>query len=491
MSISAKDLQAALPDLESTQCCEGLEKTVAIYRDPWGIPHIQAESRGRHVLHPGLCHSPRPPVAYGLRPPSGFGPLVRMGGALQDWTATVSCAPLAWAAPPSWTTKRLVPKPALCSTHTPLASTPFWRRQRPCPSNTNSSASRPESWESWHCLAVYKMRNSLLGTFESKLWRTRLTQVVGPEQSGHSIVAANLAQLIKGYPQGHLLTVPPGAEYQGEPLDGLAALSRETDPGSNAWSIAGEYTDSGLPLVAGDSHRGSRHSFSLLPSPYRLPRLRRQRLLSARRPRCPALLPQRVRGLGHDLRQRRYPGFVRRALPRNGRWIGVRIQRRVAASGNPAGRNPRPRRSSRLLRGRHYPPRTHHRWRPAQRPSHRHQRPRPHRRNSLGRRSPRCHARPFGWGLAPSLRPLERPRQQLRCRRCPRLLRLSARGPDPCARGRKRLACRPRLERRARVAGLHPPRRVAQSHRPGNRLCHHLQPARDRVQLSILRRARL
>ena len=105
---------------------------------------------------------------------------------------------------------------------------------------------RPEPWESWHCLAVYKMRNSLLGTFESKLWRTRLAQGVGPE---------NLAQLIKGYPQGHLLTVPPGTEYQGEPLDGLAALSRETDPGSNAWSIAGEYTDSGLPLVAGDSHR--------------------------------------------------------------------------------------------------------------------------------------------------------------------------------------------------------------------------------------------
>ena len=105
----------------------------------------------------------------------------------------------------------------------------------------------PEPWESWHCLAVYKVRNSLLGTFEPKLWRTRLAQVVGPE---------NLAQLIKGYPQGHLLTVPPGTEYQGDPLDGLAALSRrETDPGSNAWAIAGAYTDSGLPLVAGDSHR--------------------------------------------------------------------------------------------------------------------------------------------------------------------------------------------------------------------------------------------
>ena len=27
---------------------------------------------------------------------------------------------------------------------------------------------RPERWENWHCLAVYKMRNTLLGTFEPK-----------------------------------------------------------------------------------------------------------------------------------------------------------------------------------------------------------------------------------------------------------------------------------------------------------------------------------
>ena len=31
---------------------------------------------------------------------------------------------------------------------------------------------------------------------------------------------------------------------------------RETDVGSNAWSISGKLTRSGLPLVCGDSHRG-------------------------------------------------------------------------------------------------------------------------------------------------------------------------------------------------------------------------------------------
>lgn len=69
---------------------------------------------------------------------------------------------------------------------------------------------------------------------------------------------------MNGYPNGHLVTVPPGEEYDGERLDGLATLSRslseidrldEVDAGSNAWSISGDRTVTGKPLVAGDSHR--------------------------------------------------------------------------------------------------------------------------------------------------------------------------------------------------------------------------------------------
>ena len=115
----------------------------------------------------------------------------------------------------------------------------------------------PDPWEPWHCIAVYKMRNTLLGTFEPKLLRTRLAQ--------KSEVAATLASILKGYPRGHLVTVPPGEEWQGDPLEGLEELLKvagevnwldETDMGSNAFSVGGERTRSGQPLVAGDSHRG-------------------------------------------------------------------------------------------------------------------------------------------------------------------------------------------------------------------------------------------
>ena len=114
---------------------------------------------------------------------------------------------------------------------------------------------RPEPWEAWHCLAVYKVRNMLMGTFEMKLWRARLALALGPERA---------APLFRGYPDQGLVSVPPGETYGGEDLNCLDELAAavaeldwlgEGDGGSNAWVISGERTASGLPLVAGDSHR--------------------------------------------------------------------------------------------------------------------------------------------------------------------------------------------------------------------------------------------
>ena len=78
---------------------------------------------------------------------------------------------------------------------------------------------------------------------------------MGPEKA---------AALFQDSPQGTLVTTPPGETYQGPPLDcldDLAAVAAqlnwlgEVDGGSNAWVISGARTASGLPLLAGDSHR--------------------------------------------------------------------------------------------------------------------------------------------------------------------------------------------------------------------------------------------
>ena len=44
MPVNKKDLQAALPDVKTTQYFPALEHPVTIHRDPWGIPHIKAQS---------------------------------------------------------------------------------------------------------------------------------------------------------------------------------------------------------------------------------------------------------------------------------------------------------------------------------------------------------------------------------------------------------------------------------------------------------------
>ena len=255
MPITRQDLRASLPDVESTQRCPALQTSVTIHRDPWGIPHIKAASepdlffaQGFATAQDRLWHMDfdRHQALGRWSEFAGAAGLARdrlLRAAGMGRTAQLDYA----AAGPE--------ARAMLDAYTAGVNA-FVETTDALPVEYALLDAEPEPWESWHCIAVYKMRNSLLGTFEPKLWRTRLAKTIGPE---------NLARLFKGYPQGHLLTVPPGVEYAGEPLDGLDELSRaataanwldETDPGSNAWSIAGEYTDSGLPLVAGDSHRG-------------------------------------------------------------------------------------------------------------------------------------------------------------------------------------------------------------------------------------------
>ena len=114
----------------------------------------------------------------------------------------------------------------------------------------------PEQWEAWHCILVYKVRNSAEGSFQSKLWRSNLAAKIGPEKT---------ARISPGYQQEMYLTVPPGIVYDGPAQNAVAELRavvnataplREIDGGSNGWAVSGKLTASGLPMVGGDSHRG-------------------------------------------------------------------------------------------------------------------------------------------------------------------------------------------------------------------------------------------
>ena len=113
----------------------------------------------------------------------------------------------------------------------------------------------PEPWQPWDSLAVFKVRHVFMGVFESKMWRARLVNILGPDIT---------AKLLLGYQQGQLLILPPGTKYLGSYSEALEQLSRgaeavnwlqEADAGSNSWVLAGSRTASGKPLLAGDPHR--------------------------------------------------------------------------------------------------------------------------------------------------------------------------------------------------------------------------------------------
>jgi len=114
---------------------------------------------------------------------------------------------------------------------------------------------RPEPWQPWDSLAVFKVRHLDMGPWKAKLWRARLVRHLGPER------AAELTRQAQPHP---LLVVPPAAEYRGVLLDGLEEMERHapamalvpsSPQGSNNWALAGSRTVSGKPLVAGDPHR--------------------------------------------------------------------------------------------------------------------------------------------------------------------------------------------------------------------------------------------
>ena len=114
----------------------------------------------------------------------------------------------------------------------------------------------PAAWEAWHCSAVYKVRHVFMGTLMRKLWRGAVLRAAGPE----------LTAAMRGTPDDATPMVPPTGGPSIELLDGVdAALDRaadelagipDVDGASNSWAVHGSRTASGLPLLAGDPHRG-------------------------------------------------------------------------------------------------------------------------------------------------------------------------------------------------------------------------------------------
>lgn len=253
--ITHADLHAALPDVTSTQHLQGLHHEVDVFRDRWGIPHIRAKheadvffAQGFVTAQDRLWHMDYDRYRALGRWAEWVGP----AGLPED--RLMRTFRLEQAARADYQVSSPAAQ-AMTEAYTAGVNT-FLKTTQRLPIEYTTLNMHPEAWEPWHCLAAYKVRHMLMGTYEMKLWRLRLALGLGAKKA---------AALFQGYPQGQLVAIPPGEAYQGPALNCLDELAAavaqlnplgEVDGGSNAWAISGARTASGLPLVAGDSHRG-------------------------------------------------------------------------------------------------------------------------------------------------------------------------------------------------------------------------------------------
>ncbi|MDA0262909.1 MAG: penicillin acylase family protein [Chloroflexi bacterium] len=253
-TITERDLRSAIPDLTGTVRLKGLEGSVKVYRDGYGIPRIKAASeldaffaQGFVTAQDRLWH-----MEYDRRRGAGrWAEAVGEPAVAQD--TLMRRFRLEASAKADY---------QVMDTHTKAVFdayaagvNAFVDSGTAMPAEYGITGLEPEPWRPWDGLIAYKVRHIFMGVFESKLWRARMVREMGPDAAG---------KLFPGFEPGSLMILPPGAASPG-PLDqGIRELSQgaaglnylgEMDSGSNSWVLCGAETATGKPILAGDSHR--------------------------------------------------------------------------------------------------------------------------------------------------------------------------------------------------------------------------------------------
>ena len=252
--INRQDLKSAIPSLTGSVQLRGLQGTVKVFRDRYGIPHMKAESeldaffaQGFVTAQDRLWH-----MEYDRRRGSGrWAEAVGESGVAQDKMMR------RFRLEASAKADYQVMDPHTKDVFDAYADgvNAFITSGDALPVEYRITRLEPEPWQPWDGLTAYKVRHISMGVFESKVWRARMVREMGPEAAG---------KLFPGFEPGYLMILPPGSTSPG-PLDeglkelaeGAAGLNHlnEMDTGSNSWVLCGAETATGKPILAGDSHR--------------------------------------------------------------------------------------------------------------------------------------------------------------------------------------------------------------------------------------------
>jgi penicillin G amidase len=226
-----------------------------IWRDPWGVPHINAKSRDDAFAALGFAHARDRLWQMEALFRRGTGRYAEwMGKSAREADTLARQVDVAGASKRDFgalTAEGQGMLEAYASGVNAFIATGYR------PVEYRLLKTEPEPWQPWRSIAVMRQIGFLMGSVWWKLWRACALPIVGAEG------AAKLSFEDGG---GELLCAPPGLEKGSfhaaleELQPGIAALL-EIAPhdvaggGSNNWALAPSRTETGRPMLAGDPHR--------------------------------------------------------------------------------------------------------------------------------------------------------------------------------------------------------------------------------------------
>ena len=235
-----------LPDLKSDYRSNELIDIVSIYRDEWGIPHIEAKNQNDLFFAQGFVTAQDRLFQMDLdrlrclgRSSEYLGENALANDELNLKRDIISVA------------KGDLEKASTDSKNMLKNFTKginyYISNLDTLPIEYHLLKKEPEKWNDLHSILVYKIRNAAEGTFNTKLFYSKLAKSIG---------GIKAAKLTTGYLPGALLTIPPGKTYSGlieNAIDELTEAAKnystigDIDGESNGWAISGEKTYSSFP----------------------------------------------------------------------------------------------------------------------------------------------------------------------------------------------------------------------------------------------------
>jgi penicillin amidase len=248
--LGAYAVRRAFPQTSGRIVLSGLQGSVEVMRDRWGIPHVYAQNDLDLFFAQGFVHAQDRlwQMEFNRRAASGrlseiFGPVTLEADRFLR-TVGLRRAAEAEAARLGEETTRML-RAYADGVNAYIAS----RRGR-LPLEFALLRYAPEPWSPVDSIAFGKlMAWTLSGNWDSEVLRAHLLSRFGE---------AGVERLLPSYPAGMPVIVPAGADYR--PFRSAAALRlaayapARNGTGSNNWVIAGSRTTTGTPILANDPH---------------------------------------------------------------------------------------------------------------------------------------------------------------------------------------------------------------------------------------------